>query len=261
MNRYIYLSLTPEALIASMLPPKEFGTYMAVGTQKKSRGQAMFFEIDPFKMQNDLPWEYIEKRCIPHENGEPKRSVYLSIYRVLETIPLNALKSLFLATNDGRVLELSSRSYNVSNETGCALHLYQELGPTYSRVASSLMPVQFLNYLTDSSQPIYVPKLAFVELTLENLATDPERGSDDNLPYENIDHVRDCLIQLEKNKNKLTKTIVRNVHSNIPYRTCRNGFFIGSKAGFLYYRYPGPEELNEKNHVWWRSATTVFLNE
>jgi len=261
MNRYFYLSLTPEALIVSMLPPKDFGTYMAVGTQKKSRGQAIFFEIDPSVIQNQLSWDYIEKRCVPHKNGEPKRSVYLSIYRVLETVSLKAIKNIFLATNDGRVLELSSANYDISNEIDGTVYLYQELGPAYSRVASRLNPVQFLNYLTDPSQPIYVPKLVFVELTLENMATDPENGSDDNLPYSNIDHLRDCLILLKKNPEKLTKTIVRNVHSNIPYRTCRNGFFIGSKDGFLYFRYPGPEELNEKYHAWWRSATTVFLNE
>jgi hypothetical protein len=261
MNRYFYLSLTPEALIASMLPPKEFGTYMAVGIQKKSRGQAIFFEIDPLVMQSQLPWDYIEKRCVPHKNGEPKRSLYLSIYRVLETISLKSIKSLFLVTNDGRVLGLEPANYDISKENDRNVRLYQELGPAYSRVASRLNPVQFLNYLTNSSQPIYVPKLVFVELILENLATDPEYGSDDNLPYSNIDHLRDCLVQLKMNPEKLTKTIVRNVHSNVPYRTCRNGFFIGSREGFLYFRYPEPEELNEKYHTWWRSATTVLLNE
>lgn len=261
MNRYFYLSLTPEALIVSMLNPKEFGTYMAVGTQKRSRGQAMFFEIDPSVMKDQLRWDYIEKRCVPHKDGEPKRSLYLSIYRVLETIPLKAIRSLFLVTNDGRVLELLSGVYDKSKESDKSLHLYQELGPAYSRVASRLNPVDFLNYLTDSSQPIYIPKLVFVELTLESLAADPEHGSDDNLPYSNIDHLRDCLVQLKMNPGKLTKTIVRNVHNNIPYRTCRNGFFIGSREGYLYFKYPSPEELNEKYHIWWRSATTVLLNE
>lgn len=33
MERYLYLSITPEALISSMLPPAEFGNYQAVGTK------------------------------------------------------------------------------------------------------------------------------------------------------------------------------------------------------------------------------------
>ena len=47
MTVHLYLSLIPEALIASMLTPEEFGAYYAVGSEKKSRGQAIFFEIDP----------------------------------------------------------------------------------------------------------------------------------------------------------------------------------------------------------------------
>ena len=42
MTIHFYLSLIPEALIASMLSPEEFGNYYAVGSKKKSRGQAMF---------------------------------------------------------------------------------------------------------------------------------------------------------------------------------------------------------------------------
>jgi hypothetical protein len=47
MTVHLYLSLIPEALIASMLTPEEFGAYYAVGSEKRSRGQAIFFEIDP----------------------------------------------------------------------------------------------------------------------------------------------------------------------------------------------------------------------
>jgi len=47
MAIHLYLSLFPEALIASMLSPEDFGTYYALGSAKKSRGQAIFFEVDP----------------------------------------------------------------------------------------------------------------------------------------------------------------------------------------------------------------------
>lgn len=44
MNKFFYLSVLPEALIASMLPPKDFGEYMATGTRKKTQGQAIFLK-------------------------------------------------------------------------------------------------------------------------------------------------------------------------------------------------------------------------
>ena len=47
MTVHLYLSLIPEALIASMLPPEEFGVYYTVGYSKKQAAQAMFVELDP----------------------------------------------------------------------------------------------------------------------------------------------------------------------------------------------------------------------
>ena len=44
---HLYLSLIPQALIASMLEPSSFGRYYAVGTRVHSRGEAIFFEVDP----------------------------------------------------------------------------------------------------------------------------------------------------------------------------------------------------------------------
>ncbi len=46
MSKFVYLSITPEALIGSMLPPFEFGAYLATGTKKCNKGQAIFFEVD-----------------------------------------------------------------------------------------------------------------------------------------------------------------------------------------------------------------------
>ena len=44
MAVHLYLSTIPEALIASMLTPMDFGAYYAVGMEKKSRGQAQYLQ-------------------------------------------------------------------------------------------------------------------------------------------------------------------------------------------------------------------------
>src|ERR1017187_1141868 len=90
MKIHLYLSLNPEALIASHLPPEEFGAYLAVGTQKFSRGQAMFFDVDPAIQSDYPPFQEIAARCLPHLDGSPRRSTYLAIYRVLEHVPVAA---------------------------------------------------------------------------------------------------------------------------------------------------------------------------
>jgi len=108
MSIYFYLSLIPEALIASMLPPKEFGSYLAVGTKKRTRGQALFFTLQEVEKTSFIIKD-IDKKCVPHPDGEPKHSVYISIYRVLERTPLSAIGNLYLVTSDGRVLEMESK--------------------------------------------------------------------------------------------------------------------------------------------------------
>ena len=258
MKTYLYFSATPEALIASNLEPEKFGRYLAVGTQKRSRGQAVFFELDMDLMGDVISKKYIEENCIPRTDGSPKRSLYLSIYRVIEHVPLEALKSLYLTTDDGRVLILDQSEF--INPKGESLHLYQELCPVTPRIASTLNPVDFVGHVCDKNNSISVPKLLCVQLDLGELAYDPVAGSVEDLPYSNIYHLRDCLIGLLQNKSKRTKTVVRFFNGDVQYRTCKNGFFIGDGEKCIFYPFPSKEELEEKHHSWWRSATTMGFN-
>ncbi|MFH0736487.1 MAG: hypothetical protein V1773_17840 [bacterium] len=255
MKRYLYLSLTPEALIASMLPPEEFGNYLAVGTKKRTRGQAMFFEVDPNFESEYFNLKDIEEKCIPYPDGKLKSTFYLSIYRVLENIPLKNLLNLYLVTDDGKVLTLEKSEYNQVN--GDNLHLYQQLSPVTPQIASKYNPIEFMKFVTNRTQPISVPKLVFVELILDDLANNPETASAENLPYSNIDHLRDCLVSINIDKTKPTKTVIRYLQGDILYRTCKNGFFVGDQENLLYYHFPEKEELQGKYYPWWRSALVV----
>ena len=253
MSVYLYLNMLPEALIASMLPPHEFGVYLAVGTEKRARGQAKFFAVDPRFTSDYFPMSEVEKRCVPHPNGEPKHSVYLSVYRVLEHVPFGAIGNLYLTTRDGRVLE-------VQGKTGVPdfpqkYHLYQEISPVHPRVVSGLSPVEFGRFMTDTKRSIHVPKIVFGELGLEELAEDPEKGSAHDLPYPNIEHLRDCLIQLRAGSAKTTKTVDRIAPEDFPYRMLQNGFFLADQSAMRYYPMPKEEELQTTYYEWWRSAS------
>jgi len=256
MKRYLYFSLTPEALIASMLPPHEFGNYQAVGSKKRTRGQSMFFEVDTNLVGSHFSMKTMEEKCVPDNDGNLKKSVYLSIYRVLEHLPLESLKNLYLATDDGRVLELAKSEYKAAEQAG-GLHLYQELCPVVPRIASNLAPVDFMKFVTDTSKPISVPKLVFVDLRLDRLAEDPENGIAEDLPYKNMAHLRDCLLQVNKDDLKKTKTVIRVFKGDLLYRTCKNGFFVGDQKTLLYYHLPTQAELQENHYAWWRSSLTI----
>ncbi len=247
MSKYLYLSVTPEALIASMLPPAEFGEYMATGTKKSNKGQMIFFEVDLGQVKELVDNDYIEKNCVRHPDGSPKHSVFLSVYRVLETIPLRALKNLYLTTDNGIVLELTSSKYDESCEERPSHHLYQELCPVSPQVVSEFCPASFVKVLTDGSRQFKLPKLFFVELKLGELAANPATGSAEHLPYTHVRHLRDCLLALKGYEKKM-KTVVRSYNGSLLYRTVSSGFYVGAGSDMIYYRYPSMSELEEINY-------------
>lgn len=254
MNCHLYLTLIPEALIASMLNPEEFAAYYAVGERGKSNGQVLFIEIDP-DFRNDF--FDIEKglgRCVPTPEGLPKHSVYISIYRVLEHIPIAAMGDLYYVTRDGRALR-TSKIQSDNNEKG--LHFYHELTPVRPAVVSPLGPLNFKDLLMGLYGGFKgLPAAAFVELRLGELATDPENGDVRDLPYDNIEHLRKCLKDVET-KTISSKLFDLSGSGILSFRVVKNGVFVGNiKEGLFLYPMPSVEELREKHHAWWRSANT-----
>lgn len=252
MSVHLYLSLVPEALIASMLEPEEFGSYYAVGNKKKSSGQALFFEVDP-----DFRSKYFRinegiSRCIPHDDGTPKASIYISVYRVLEQVDISALGKLYLTTQDGRTIGLDAIGETPRLDDG--LHLYKEIAPVTPLVASRLNPMEFFDLIVKNpTSLVTLPAIAYVELRLDQLAEDPEMGEVGDLPYSNMDHLREVLKDL-KTKPVATKMVDRSSPANFAYRTVKNGFFVGNESAFSYYPMPSSEFLRENNYRWWRSA-------
>ncbi|MDY7041194.1 MAG: hypothetical protein SVX38_10060 [Chloroflexota bacterium] len=252
MSIHLYLSMIPEALIASMLTPDRFGVYYAVGNKKKAQGQAIFFEIDPDFRHDAFRIEEGIRRCVPHEDGSPKRSIYISVYRVLEHIPLDVIQKLYLVTQDGRVLGLEPSEKLPEETTG--LHLYQEIAPVHPFVVSTLGPREFYELIVKSPTSLLsLPAVCFVELRLGELAGNPEYGAVRDLPYSNIDHLRQCLVDLDT-KTVHTKMVDRIHPASFPYRMIKNGIFVGNKERLLYFPLLSEEALRDQHYRWWRSA-------
>ena len=250
---HYYLSLIPQGLIASMLPPGQFGSYYALGGAAHARGEAIFFEVDPAGIPADeFPMHMAEERCVPKADGRPKRSVYLAIYRVLSRIPVSALGTLYLTTRDGQTLGLERAEYVA--ETGRRAHLYQEFCPIDPMVASCLAPLEFCRSITDPAQPVHVPRIVFSQLALRELAENPVEGAAHDLPYPDLHHLRDTLAELLANPAKHSKLFHRQANDRIYFRTIRGGFYVGDQQDFAFYPFPSAEQLEEEHRSWWRSA-------
>ena len=252
-STHLYLSAIPQALIASMLEPVEFGRYYAVGTRVHSRGEAIFFEVDPAGLpQGEFPLELIARRCVAKPDGRPKKSVYLGIYRVLSRIPVAALGKLYLVTRDGITLELERSEYLPEPERQA--YLYQEFCPIDPMVASRLEPLQFCRAITNPGHPVHVPRILFSQLSLQGLARDPRNGLANNLPYPNIQHLRDVLMSLSDGHGDDSKLVLKQVNQGVFYRTVRGGFYVGDQEDFACYPFPSLHDLETRHYNWWRSA-------
>lgn len=252
---HFYLLVSPmEALIASMLGPYDFGAYMATGSRKTASEQLVFAEIEG-DFGSDFDWDYAHRSCVPHPDGSPKHSVYLSVYRVLERIPLNCLLNLYLTTRDGRSLELTKGEIPPPMYwKGYAL--YKELCPVTPLVASSLPPEPFARYLVDPSNKISVPAILFADVRIIDLDNMEHTGNIGGLyDHGGNEHVRACFEEIKMHPGKRSKTIDRSYSSKFSYQSIGQGLFFASyKDGIIFYPMPERDEIRHSHYEWGRSA-------
>jgi hypothetical protein len=257
MDIHLYvLCYRSEALVASHLKPEEFGLYMAVGTKKNTRGNVLFFEVDPNLKSTCFRLDDIKKRCTPHPDGRPRASKYVSIYRVLERLPLPVFGRLYLTTADGRTLVLEASPMDAGSETPGA-NLYDELAPVTPMVVSSLAPAAFASFMTKPENPVSVPRIFFADMLLDRDESGRLAGY---LPYADPMHIVDCLNELEANPTKPTKTVVRAPRHQGFFRTIRRGFYLADQTGLKFYRFPERHELEIEHARWWRSASESLIS-
>ena len=255
MESHLYLSLIPEALILSQLPPEKFGAYMATGSRRQIEGPAIFFEVDQSADLSGFRMAEAVARCKPHRDGSPRRSVYMAVFNVLPRVPLEALRKVYLTTPSGLTLGLDPAPW--SGDGHDCFFLYQELGPVYPRVASRLGPKAFCELVTSPDKLVTLPRLAFIDLKLGRLASDTDIQLDGSLPYQNVEHLRECLRSLRDHPERMTKIVYRGMRPDILFSLVRSGVFVGDNTGFRCFPMPSEETLEADHTLWWHSAQAV----
>ncbi|MBN2511290.1 MAG: hypothetical protein JXB03_13500 [Spirochaetales bacterium] len=256
MAVHYYLTVFPmEALIASELSPVQFGSYMATGSKRGNSEISMFIEVDG-KFGSDFDWQYAEQQCVPHSNGDPKHSVYLSVYRTLEKIPPAKMKSLYLTTRDGRAYEINPTDYT-PEKTEKDYYIYQELCPITPLIVSKLPPDAFAGNITDPEQKVSVPAIFFADIRQPKLDDPEHTGNTGGLFFRQKAHFLNCVSSISSGSKKMNKTFNRTHAESFSYQLVGRGFYTGNGKDLVFFPMPTIEEIKEKNYDWGRSALII----
>jgi hypothetical protein len=198
-------------------------------------------------------WSYAEKRTVPHPDGHPKRSLWLSVYRVLENTPLDKLKSLYLVTPDGRVLELRQTEY-VEPDVRKKFYVYQELCPVTPLVVTVHDPKDFGIYMTHSDVRVRVPKIAFADLKVVDFNNLEDTGNIGRIYDRNLEHLKDCIRSVTNESGKNVKNVERSPVESVSYQIINQGIYVSDGKTLVMYRMPSIDEIRRDHYDFGRSA-------
>lgn len=259
-DKYLYSIMYPNfALVASMLPPEQFGKHYALGSSRFFQGQVIFAEIDINFRHEYFAIDKALETLKPKEDGSPKRTKFVKTYRVLEHLEASAFKSLYVTSVLGKVLELQRKPYNRVHKQGL-IRTFQEICPFSYILLTYMTPPEFGEYITAPDQPKGAPKVMFtqIELNIEKFL----RGLDENpfmsspIPNVHAHKLRDQILELKHNPTKKIKGIsLDSALGSLSFLKLRTGFWIAGGSELIYYPIPDRETLEEKHYDWFRSLS------
>lgn len=245
------------ALVASNLPPEEFGRHYTVGSSRFYQGQVIFAQIQDDYRHDFFRIEELLKEVVPNEAGRPKRTKFIATYRVLEHIDLTAFMDLYVTSVAGKVLRLQQAPYERDHQSGF-IRTYQEICPFSAIVLSHMNPPEFGKYISDPDQPKGAPEVMFTQIEfnidefLAQIETNPFHSSP--LPNVHPHKLREQILEIKGNPSKLTKAVsLDSILGKISFLKLRTGFWIASQKGDIFYPIPDHDTLKDEHGEFVRS--------
>lgn len=257
-SKHLYEIFFPNsALIASQYNPEQFARHYVSGSTRHYAGKVIFAEIDT-EFRN--PYFDIDKGyegLVPHEDGRPKATKFISSYRVLEHMDLDALKKLYLVSAEGSILGLDSAPYDKVHRPDF-LRTMVEIDPMRMIVLTSLDFSQFADYITKPDNPKGAPKVLYtqIDLNIEEFLKDFENNPlmPSPIPSVHPAKLRDAIYELRMYKDKKTKGL--SLDSNLnkkSYKYLRHGFMFASQEKTKFFPIPEEREIEKTNFKFWRT--------
>ena len=255
--QHLYMIVFPiNALVASQLSADAFAEHYTIGSAKHHHGKVLFAEVDINFRNPYFDIDHYLSLTVPHPDGKPKKTRFISTYNVLEHVDLKSLKQLYLVTPNGKALALSAKPYSAVSDPG-KVRIYQEITPLTNLVASTLDERTFARYITSETKSKGCPKICFTEyeFNVEDFLSKNENREImfSPIPETNPRRLWEYLSELKHTPNKKTKTISLNSSlKEASYRLIRHGFWFAAGDELLFFPIPSIEEMERDHYQWWK---------
>ncbi|THB64702.1 MAG: hypothetical protein D6B26_04640 [Spirochaetaceae bacterium] len=258
-TNHLYVILHPNpSLVLSQLEPQEFALHYVSGSTRYYDGKLIFSEIDINYRNDFFPIDQALEQLVPHSDGTPKATKFVSIYRVLEHIDVTTIKKLYLSTPDAALLELEASNEDLSSSKPGALRVFAEITPLKMLVMTKLGFAEFGKAITKTDDPLrFVPMLFYTQLEFDTEAflVDFERNPlmQSPIPGLHPNKLRDAISELKAVDSKISKVLALDSSFNrIPYRYVKHGFIFSAGEKHVYFKMPTIREVEEKNYRFWK---------
>lgn len=255
---HLYMVCYPiEALVLSHYEPKGFVQRFSYGSTSYHSGKLMFAEIDINYRHPYFKLDEALESLKPHPDGTPKASKYVSNYRVLEHIDVDAVKTLYLVNADGTGYPLFPGEYK-EDATDSGLHIYAEVTPLSMITLSTYNLREFGHWFTVDNEFLKVPRLLYLELALDFdvFLSSFEKNPFAPPPIEGVhpSKLRDAILDLRSRPEKHAKGLTLDMAlTKQSYRSIKGGIMLMDGEKEKYFVMPPLKEIEEKDLRFYRS--------
>lgn len=244
-------------LVGSQLTPEQLGKHYLTGTKQYYSGKLIFAEIDlSFRHPYfDIDWGLNE--LVPHEDGRPKATKFISAYRVLEHIDLSAIKALYITSASGHVMRMDPSEYN-EPASAAEIRIYAGISPLRMLVMSRHSFAEYGQFITKPGNPKGAPQFCYTQLEFSPEDFEKEIWENpfmpESIPGVHPQILKSSLEEIRTYKEKGSKGLrLDSQFHEFPMRLIRHGFMIGSDKKQVYFSMPSLEEIQDKFYKFYQT--------
>ncbi len=254
----LYLVMHPNhSLIASQLEPEGFAKHYMHGSTRYFEGSLVFVEV---KADFRHPYFHIDQAfegLVPHEDGRPKSTKFISSYRVLEHIDFDYLGDLYYANSYGDVVKMEARDDDPVLR-GDEMRVILEINPIKMMILTKLNILEYAKYITNPEMPKGAPKMFYTQLEfnaeefLQDFEEDPFIQC--HVPGIHPALLRKAILEVRNKPGKRTKGLYLDCPiDKISYKYLRHGFMFASKDKVKFYPILPSDKVEREYFKFWKN--------